>query len=48
MNLSGNLKPIYDDGKMGFTQAQMYLLTNDSNFVEVINIFVNGADLILN
>jgi hypothetical protein len=37
LNLSGNLKPIYDNGKLGFTQAQMYLLTDNSNFVEVIN-----------
>jgi adenine-specific DNA-methyltransferase len=37
MNLSGNLKPVYDDGKMGFTQAQMYLITDNSNFVDVIN-----------
>jgi hypothetical protein len=37
MNLSGNLKPIYDNGNLGFTQAQMHLLTDNSNFVEVIN-----------
>jgi hypothetical protein len=37
MNLSGNLKPIYDNGKMGFTQAQMYLLTDEEEYVNVIN-----------
>lgn len=37
MNLCGNFKPIYDDGKLGFTQAQMYLLTDSSGFVDVIN-----------
>jgi hypothetical protein len=37
LNLSGNLKPVYDDGKLGFTEAQMYLITDNSNFVGVIN-----------
>jgi hypothetical protein len=37
LNLSGNLKSIYDNGKLGFTQAQMYLLTDSPKFVEVIN-----------
>lgn len=37
LNLSGNLNPIYDDGTMGFTQAQMYLLTNNKNYVEILN-----------
>ena len=37
MNLSGNLRPIYDNGNLGFTEAQMYLLTDNSNFIDVIN-----------
>ena len=37
LNLSGNLKPVYDDGRLGFTEAQMYLITDNSNFVKVIN-----------
>jgi hypothetical protein len=37
LNLSGNLNPIYDDGTMGFTQAQMYLLTDKKEYVNIIN-----------
>jgi len=37
LNLSGNLNPIYDDGTMGFTQAQMYLLTDKKEYVNVLN-----------
>jgi hypothetical protein len=37
MNLSGNLRPIFDDGELGFTQAQMYLLTDNPKYVEVLN-----------
>ena len=37
LNLSGNLNPIYDDGKLGFTQAQMYLLTDNKEYVEILN-----------
>lgn len=37
LNLSGNLNPIYDDGTMGFTQAQMYLLTDKIEYVNVLN-----------
>jgi hypothetical protein len=37
MNLSGNLYPIYDAGKLGFTEAQMYLLIDDDKFLEVLN-----------
>lgn len=37
MNLSGNLYPIYDDGKLGFTQAQMYLLIDDNKYIDVLN-----------
>lgn len=37
LNLSGNLNPIYDDGKYGFTEAQMYLLTDKKEYVNIIN-----------
>jgi len=37
MNLSGNLNPIYDNGKYGFTQAQMYLLTDNKEYVNILN-----------
>jgi hypothetical protein len=37
LNLSGNLNPIYDDGKIGFTQAQMYLLTDKKEYVDILN-----------
>lgn len=37
MNLSGDLYPIYDDGKLGFTQAQMYLLTDKHEYISVLN-----------
>jgi len=37
LNLSGNLNPIYDDGTMGFTQAQMYLLTDQKGYVNILN-----------
>jgi len=37
LNLSGNLNPIYDDGTMGFTQAQMYLLTDKKEYVIILN-----------
>lgn len=37
LNLSGNLNPIYDDGTMGFTQAQMYLLTDEEEYVTILN-----------
>ena len=37
LNLSGNLNPIYDDGTMGFTQAQMYLLTDKIEYVNILN-----------
>ncbi len=37
MNLSGNLNPIYDDGKLGFTQAQMYLLTDRCDYIKILN-----------
>ena len=36
LNLSGNLNPIYDNGTMGFTQAQMYLLTDNEEYVETL------------
>ena len=37
LNLSGNIKPIYDDGTMGFTHAQMYLLTDKKKYVNILN-----------
>ena len=37
LHLSGNLVPIYDDGKIGFTQAQMYLLTYNNEYVNILN-----------
>jgi hypothetical protein len=37
LNLSGDLRPIYDSGEFGFTQAQMYLLTNNPHFVDILN-----------
>ena len=37
LNLSSNLNPVYDDGTMGFTQAQMYLLTDKKEYVNILN-----------
>ena len=37
LNMSGNLKPLYNNGSMGFTQAQMYYLTNNKKYVDVLN-----------
>ena len=37
MNLSGDLKPIYDEGILGFTEAQLYLLSENKNYVNVLN-----------
>ena len=37
LNLSGNLNPLYDEGTMGFTQAQMYLLTDKKDYLNIIN-----------
>ena len=37
LNLSGNLNPIYDDGTIGFTHAQMYLLTDEKEYVTILN-----------
>lgn len=37
LNLCGNLKPIYDDGNMGFTQAQLYLLTDKKEYINILN-----------
>ena len=35
--LSGNLMPYYDNGNMGITQAQMYLLTDNENYINILN-----------
>lgn len=37
LNTSGYLKPIYDAGKYGFTHAQLYILTNNKKYVDVLN-----------
>jgi len=37
LNLSGDLDPLYDDGKLGITQAQMFLLTNKKKYVNILN-----------
>jgi adenine-specific DNA-methyltransferase len=37
MNISGNLVPIYDNGTIGFTQAQMYLLIDNNKYINVLN-----------
>lgn len=36
MNLSSNLKPYYDCGKYGITQSQLYYLTNDEKYVNIL------------
>jgi hypothetical protein len=37
MNKPSELEPIYDSGKLGFTQNQLYLLTNNKKYVDVLN-----------
>ena len=37
LNISGDLEPIYDNGKLGMTEAQMYLLTNKKNYINILN-----------
>ena len=37
LNTSGYLEPIYDAGKYGFTEAQLYILTNNKNYVNTLN-----------
>jgi hypothetical protein len=36
MNLSSNLKPQYDNGNYGITQCQLYYLTNDEKYVNIL------------
>lgn len=36
MNLSSNLKPHYDKGNYGITQSQLYYLTNDEKYVNIL------------
>ena len=36
MNLSSNLKPYYDNGEYGITQSQLYYLTNDEKYVNIL------------
>tara|TARA_Y100001958_G_scaffold50217_1_gene33602 strand:- start:2712 stop:6926 length:4215 start_codon:yes stop_codon:yes gene_type:complete len=37
MNLSGNLNPYYDKGEYGFTESQMYLITDQESYIDIIN-----------
>ena len=37
MNLSGNLDPIFDKGTIGFTEAQLYYLLNNKDYVNILN-----------
>jgi len=37
LNISGYLDPIYDNGIYGFTEAQMYYLTNNKNYIKILN-----------
>jgi hypothetical protein len=37
LNISGYLEPIYDEGKYGFTEAQLYILTNNKKYIDVLN-----------
>lgn len=37
MNKPSKLEPIFDNGKLGFTQNQIYYLTNNKKYVDVLN-----------
>jgi len=37
MNIPSNLDPLFDAGTLGFTQNQLYYLSNNKNFVNVLN-----------
>ena len=37
MNKPSELEPIFDNGKLGFTQNQIYYLTNNKKYVDVLN-----------
>jgi len=37
LNISGDLDPLYDNGKLGMTEAQMYLLTDKKKYVNILN-----------
>ena len=37
MNKPSELEPIFDNGKLGFTENQMYYLTNNKKYVDVLN-----------
>ena len=37
MNVPSNLEPLFDNGKLGFTQHQLYYLTNNKDFVTILN-----------
>tara|TARA_Y100000385_G_scaffold108930_1_gene113072 strand:- start:63 stop:431 length:369 start_codon:yes stop_codon:yes gene_type:complete len=37
MNKPSELEPIFDNGKLGFTENQFYYLTNNEKYVDVLN-----------
>ena len=37
LNISGNLDPLYDNGKIGITEAQMYFITNNKQYIKILN-----------
>ena len=37
MNIPSNLEPLFDNGKLGFTENQIYFLTNNKNYVNLLN-----------
>jgi hypothetical protein len=37
MNVPSELDPIYDNGKLGFTENQMYFLTDNKEYVNILN-----------
>lgn len=36
LNISSYLDPLYDNGKLGITEAQMYLLTDNSTYIQIL------------
>jgi hypothetical protein len=37
LNISGHLYPLYDDGNIGVSAMQFYILTDNKNYVDVLN-----------
>lgn len=37
MNVPSNLDPLYDNGKLGFTENQIYFLTNNKEYLKLLN-----------